>query len=87
MDETQVTPDRPVEPVIVTRPGHSISRQDIDPDALKIFGAPTGFTAYPGAGGRDLMLGRPAKISTSSPTPPGQKSGSPEPSSSAGASG
>jgi poly(A) polymerase len=64
MDETLSVPDRPAQPVIVTKPGHPISRQDVDPDALKIIYRlhRLGFTAYlTGGAVRDLMLGRPAK--------------------------
>ncbi|OGD11690.1 MAG: hypothetical protein A2Y86_05435 [Candidatus Aminicenantes bacterium RBG_13_62_12] len=64
MDDTLTLPDRPAQPVIVTKPGHSISRQDVDPDALKIIYRlhRLGFTAYlTGGAVRDLMLGRPAK--------------------------
>jgi poly(A) polymerase len=48
----------------VTKPGHAISRQDVDPDALKIIYRlhQQGFMAYlTGGAVRDLMLGRPAK--------------------------
>ncbi len=51
-------------PVVVTRPGHPILRQDIAPEALKIIYRlhRLGFTAYVTGGAvRDLMLGRPAK--------------------------
>jgi len=64
MDDTLNVPDRPAQPVIVTKPGHPISRQDVDPDALKIIYRlhRLGFTAYlTGGAVRDLMLGRPAK--------------------------
>jgi poly(A) polymerase len=64
MDDPQATPDRPAQPVVVTKPGHPISRQDVDPDALKIIYRlhRLGFTAYlTGGAVRDLMLGRPAK--------------------------
>jgi poly(A) polymerase len=64
MDHTLSVPDNPVQPVIVTKPGHSISRHDVDPDALKIIYRlhQQGFTAYlTGGAVRDLMLGRPAK--------------------------
>ena len=64
MAETQSAPDRPAQPVIVTKPGHAISRQDVDPDALKIIYRlqRLGFTAYlTGGAVRDLLLGRPAK--------------------------
>jgi len=36
MDDTQSLPGPPAQPVIATKPDHSISRQDVDPDALKI---------------------------------------------------
>ncbi|MBN2408799.1 MAG: poly(A) polymerase [Candidatus Aminicenantes bacterium] len=61
MDDSQSVPDRPV---IVTKPGHSISRQDIDPNALKVVFRlqRLGFTAYVTGGAvRDLLLRRPAK--------------------------
>ena len=64
MDDSQSVPGRSVQPVIVTRPGHSISRQDIDPNALKVVFRlhRLGFTAYVTGGAvRDLLLGRPAK--------------------------
>jgi len=57
-------PGRPVEPVIVAKPGHPISKPDLDPDVLKIVYRlhRLGFTAYVTGGAvRDLMLGRPAK--------------------------
>jgi poly(A) polymerase len=64
MDDTQSVPLRPAQPVIVTKPGHPISGQDVDPDALKIIYRlhRLGFTAYlTGGAVRDLLLGRPAK--------------------------
>jgi poly(A) polymerase len=64
MDDPQTTPDRPAQPVVVTKPGHPISRQDVDPDALKIIYRlhRLGFMAYlTGGAVRDLLLGRPAK--------------------------
>jgi poly(A) polymerase len=64
MDDTQSVPPLPAQPVIVRRPGHPISRQDVDPDALKIIYRlhRLGFTAYlTGGAVRDLLLGRPAK--------------------------
>ncbi|MFZ2053819.1 MAG: CCA tRNA nucleotidyltransferase [Candidatus Aminicenantales bacterium] len=64
MDDTHSAPDRPAQPVVVIKPGHPISRQDVDPDALKIIYRlhRLGFTAYlTGGAVRDLMLGRPAK--------------------------
>lgn len=64
MDDTYSIPDRPAQPVVVTKPCHPISRQDVDPDALKIIYRlhHLGFTAYlTGGAVRDLMLGRPAK--------------------------
>ena len=59
-----VPPDRQVEPVILGRAGHRISRNDIDPDALHILYRleRLGFTAYlTGGAVRDLMLGRSPK--------------------------
>jgi poly(A) polymerase len=64
MDDIHSAPERPVQPVVVTKPGHPISRQDVDPDALRIIHRlhGLGFTAYlTGGAVRDLMLGRPAK--------------------------
>jgi poly(A) polymerase len=64
MDDTHSNTDRPAQPVVVTKPGHPISRRDVDPDALKIIYRlhGLGFTAYlTGGAVRDLMLGRPAK--------------------------
>jgi len=64
MDDPIGTLTRPVAPVVLTRPGHSISRQDIDPNALKVVYRlhRLGFTAYiTGGAVRDLLLGRPAK--------------------------
>jgi len=64
MDDTHSAVERPAQPVVVTKPGHPISRQDVDPDALKIIYRlhRLGFTAYlTGGAVRDLMLGRPAK--------------------------
>ena len=64
MDDTLSVPDQPAQPVIVNKPNHPISRQDVDPDALKIIYRlhRLGFTAYlTGGAVRDLMLGRPAK--------------------------
>ncbi len=53
-----------VEPVIITKPDHPISRREIDPDALKILFRlyQHGFTAYlTGGAVRDLLLEKPAK--------------------------
>jgi poly(A) polymerase len=53
-----------VEPVIVPREGHTISRQQIDPDALKVLQRlhQNGYTAYlVGGSVRDLLLGRTPK--------------------------
>ncbi len=64
MDDPIGTLNRPVTPVVLNRPGHSISRQDIDPNALKVVYRlhRLGFTAYiTGGAVRDLLLGRPAK--------------------------
>jgi len=64
MADTQTVSDRPAQPVILTKPGHPISPQDVDPDALRIIHRlhRLGFTAYlTGGAVRDLMLGRPAK--------------------------
>jgi poly(A) polymerase len=55
---------RPAEPVIMAKPGHPISKADIDADVLKIVYRlhRLGFTAYiTGGAVRDLLLGRPAK--------------------------
>jgi poly(A) polymerase len=64
MDDTLTAPNRPARPVIVSKPGHSISKRDVDPDAMKIIYRlhRLGFTAYlTGGAVRDLLLGRPAK--------------------------
>ncbi len=64
MDDPIGSLTRPVNPVVLSRPGHSISRQDIDPNALKVVYRlhRLGFTAYiTGGAVRDLLLGRPAK--------------------------
>jgi poly(A) polymerase len=56
--------DEPILPRIVPRPEHSISRKDIDPDALKILYRlhHHGFTAYlVGGCVRDLFLGKTPK--------------------------
>src|SRR5918999_3779595 len=53
-----------VEPTIVPRASHSISRRDIDPDALKVLYRlhENGHTAYlVGGSVRDLLLGRRPK--------------------------
>ncbi|HSK11367.1 MAG TPA: polynucleotide adenylyltransferase PcnB, partial [Vicinamibacterales bacterium] len=53
-----------VAPTIIPRPEHSISRRDIDPDALKVLYRlkEAGFVAYlVGGGVRDLLLGRQPK--------------------------
>jgi poly(A) polymerase len=51
-------------PLIVPRDGHTLSRKDVDPDALKVLYRlkDAGFTAYiVGGGVRDLLLGRRPK--------------------------
>ncbi len=51
-------------PVVYKRPEHSISRKNIDPDALKVLYrlSQLGYTAYlVGGGVRDLLLGREPK--------------------------
>jgi len=51
-------------PLIVPRDGHTLSRRDVDPDALKVLYRlkDAGFTAYlVGGGVRDLLLGRRPK--------------------------
>jgi poly(A) polymerase len=56
--------DRAVGPAVLNRDGHSISRRNIDPDALKILYRlhRLGFTAYLCGGAvRDLMLGKQPK--------------------------
>jgi poly(A) polymerase len=53
-----------VEPTIVPRAAHSISRRDIDPDALKVLYRlhENGYIAYlVGGSVRDLLLGRRPK--------------------------
>lgn len=62
--DAATAPAGPVEPVVVSKPGHSISRADIDPDVLKVVYRlrRLGFTAYlTGGAVRDLLLHRPAK--------------------------
>lgn len=64
MDDPIEYMKRPAVPVVLSKPGHSISRHDIDPNALKIVFRlhRLGFTAYVTGGAiRDLLLGRPAK--------------------------
>jgi poly(A) polymerase len=54
----------PVEPLVVPRDQHTLSRRDIDPDALKVLYRlkDAGFSAYlVGGGVRDLLLGRRPK--------------------------
>ena len=51
-------------PLIVPRDGHTLSRRDVDPDALKVLYRlkDAGFAAYlVGGGVRDLLLGRRPK--------------------------
>ena len=51
-------------PLVVPRAEHSLSRRDIDPDALKVLYRlkEAGFKAYlVGGGVRDLLLGRTPK--------------------------
>ncbi|MHB8095073.1 MAG: CCA tRNA nucleotidyltransferase [Candidatus Aminicenantales bacterium] len=64
MDENSPSPCPTVEPIVLSRSGHPISRKDIDPDALKIIFRlhRMGFIAYLCGGAvRDLMLGRTPK--------------------------
>ena len=62
-----------VEPIVLPRTEHTLSRRDIDPDALKVMSRlqELGFTAYlVGGSVRDLLLGRRPKdfdIGTSAP--------------------
>jgi len=54
----------PVEPLVVPRDQHTLSRRDVDPDALKVLYRlkDAGFSAYlVGGGVRDLLLGRRPK--------------------------
>ncbi len=63
-EETNTARSPSVSPIVLTKPGHPILRQDIAPEALKIIYRlhRLGFTAYlTGGAVRDLMLGRPAK--------------------------
>jgi poly(A) polymerase len=56
--------DEPARPVVLTKPGHPISRNDIDPDALRIMSRlqRMGFIAYLCGGAvRDLMLRKKPK--------------------------
>src|SRR5512137_2213395 len=53
-----------VEPVVVPRSEHTLSRRQVDPDALKVLYRlkEAGYTAYiVGGGVRDLLLGRRPK--------------------------
>jgi poly(A) polymerase len=53
-----------MQPVVVPRDAHTLSRKDVDPDALKVLYRlkDAGFTAYiVGGGVRDLLLGRRPK--------------------------
>lgn len=64
MDDPIDTLNRPAGPVVLTKPGHSISRHHIDSNAQKVVFRlhRLGFTAYiTGGAVRDLLLGRPAK--------------------------
>ena len=71
MDEPKAPPvsdpaeaARPVEPFVLKRGEHPISRKDIDPDVFKIIYRlhQQGFTAYlVGGAVRDLLLGKPPK--------------------------
>ena len=59
----EVTPGN-VAPRILSRPEHTLSRKNIDPDALKVLYRlkNNGFMAYlVGGGVRDLLLGRKPK--------------------------
>ena len=54
----------PVEPLVIPRDQHTLSRRDVDPDALKVLYRlkDAGFAAYlVGGGVRDLLLGRRPK--------------------------
>jgi len=56
--------DEPARPIVLTKPGHPISRRDIDPDALKIMARlqRMGFIAYLCGGAvRDLLVGKKPK--------------------------
>jgi poly(A) polymerase len=64
MDEKKSSPVMTAEAVILTKPGHGISRRNIDPDALKILFRlhSLRFTAYlTGGAVRDMMLGKAPK--------------------------
>ncbi|MEW5902107.1 MAG: hypothetical protein AB1715_11640, partial [Acidobacteriota bacterium] len=61
-DEKAATSGKPIPPLVIAKPAHPISRQDIDPDALKIIYRlhGHGFIAYVTGGAvRDLLLGKP----------------------------
>ncbi|MCJ7524538.1 MAG: hypothetical protein MUP71_04850 [Candidatus Aminicenantes bacterium] len=64
MAEIKSTPAEPAEAIVLSRSGHTISRRNIDPDALKILFRLNrlGFTAYlTGGAVRDMLLGKEPK--------------------------
>ncbi|MBE0665923.1 MAG: CCA tRNA nucleotidyltransferase [Chrysiogenales bacterium] len=64
MSEIKSTPAEPGEAIVLSRSGHTISRRNIDPDALKILFRLNrlGFTAYlTGGAVRDMLLGKEPK--------------------------
>ncbi|HUU04257.1 MAG TPA: hypothetical protein VMZ49_00130 [Patescibacteria group bacterium] len=64
MAEKNTTPVEPAEAVVLSRSEHTISRRNIDPDALKILFRLNrlGFTAYlTGGAVRDMLLGKEPK--------------------------
>lgn len=74
--EQQPEADQLIEPRIVPRPEHTLSRSNIDPDAIKVLYRlhRAGFKAYlVGGGVRDLLLGkRPKDFDVSTDARPGQ---------------
>ncbi len=74
--DQQQQSDQLIEPRIVPRPEHSLSRSNIDPDALKVLYRlhRAGFKAYlVGGGVRDLLLGKkPKDFDVSTDARPGQ---------------
>jgi poly(A) polymerase len=62
--DSPLSSDEPARPVVLTKPGHPISRHGIDPDALRIMSRlqRMGFIAYLCGGAvRDLLLGKKPK--------------------------
>jgi poly(A) polymerase len=76
MEEGGIQPDGTAAPLVLSRSEHTISRRDIDPDALKILFRlqRLGFTAYlTGGAVRDMLLGRvPKDFDIATDARPGQ---------------